>query len=381
MAHLKLPEWRELSRDEQIPIINLPIDRSYFVQGGPGTGKSILAIHRIARIKDLDPDRITRILVYNKPLQLHLHDALMAAGLDGKAAQTCHKWIGNLTGLPLPSTLWGYNWTMVREAVLRRAGGSKLFGHLIIDEAQDIPVQLLRILNEVAETVTLLADGKQAINPEANAEADVSIEEMIPRCFQLGLNSIFYLSLNFRNTQPILDAAHSIKPPRSNEISDRAVRQDGPKPILRKASVQDFVQRVETYHANNPADRIGVAVPRQRDFEIYKQLKNSEVPVQIYRNRHVYDGSYSACAKGVTILTYEVMKGLEFDAVFLPLLNEAYLHRESTEKELETSRNLFYVASTRARSFLEFSYENELPDSWLTQALTSACQAGHIRRA
>ena len=76
MSHFKLPEWQELSRDEQIPIINLPTDKTYFVRGGPGTGKSILAIHRVAKLRDLEPETSVKLLVYNKPLQLHLSDAL-----------------------------------------------------------------------------------------------------------------------------------------------------------------------------------------------------------------------------------------------------------------------------------------------------------------
>lgn len=380
MSHFKLPEWRELSRDEQIPIVNLPVDRTYFVNGGPGTGKSILAIHRLAKLRDLAPNTKTKLLVYNKPLQLHLKDALHSAGLERSTVQTCHAWIGQLAQLPLPSSLWGYDWSEVRRRILVKTGSRKIFGHLILDEAQDIPVPLLKILHEISDTATMFADGKQAINPEAKEASEGDIYQSISQCFGLGPNSTFYLGRNFRNTQPILDAAHAIKPMQPYEISDIALRKDGPRPNLRRASIEVLARRIETYHSNNPADRIAVAVPRRRDFDVYNHLSQSEVPTQIYRNKHIYEGTYNACAKGATVLAYEVMKGLEFDAVFMPFLDDPYLHHERTADEIEINQNIIYVVSTRARSFLEYSHDGDLPASWLTDALNSACEAGLIRR-
>jgi len=38
---LRLSNWEELSRSKQIPIINLPLNQTYIVTGGPGTGKTI----------------------------------------------------------------------------------------------------------------------------------------------------------------------------------------------------------------------------------------------------------------------------------------------------------------------------------------------------
>ena len=38
---INLPKWEELSKDEQIPIVNLPLEGNFVVIGGPGTGKTI----------------------------------------------------------------------------------------------------------------------------------------------------------------------------------------------------------------------------------------------------------------------------------------------------------------------------------------------------
>lgn len=48
---IRLPAWNELSKDEQVPILNLPLDKNCVVLGPPGSGKTVLALHRAARLK------------------------------------------------------------------------------------------------------------------------------------------------------------------------------------------------------------------------------------------------------------------------------------------------------------------------------------------
>ena len=63
-------------------------------------------------------------------------------------------------------------------------------------------------------------------------------------------------------------------------------------------------------------------------------------------------------AHGVHLLTYHRAKGLEFDAVFLPRLEEKELpsRQARTEAEVEEERRLLYVGLTRARRTLWLSW-------------------------
>ena len=65
----------------------------------------------------------------------------------------------------------------------------------------------------------------------------------------------------------------------------------------------------------------------------------------------------TGAARGVRLMTMHAAKGLEFDAVFLPFLNEGILPqiRAVTDAETEEERRLLYVAMTRAKNSLYLS--------------------------
>ena len=74
--------------------------------------------------------------------------------------------------------------------------------------------------------------------------------------------------------------------------------------------------------------------------------------------------------RGVRVMTMHACKGLEFDRVYLPALNEGIIpgRRCSQPQDFEEERRLLYVAMTRARDHLELLYvtgtkENPRPPS------------------
>jgi DNA helicase-2/ATP-dependent DNA helicase PcrA len=75
----------------------------------------------------------------------------------------------------------------------------------------------------------------------------------------------------------------------------------------------------------------------------------------------------AASADGVNLLTYHRAKGLEWDAVYLPALDEGVLpiRQAKDDEEVAEERRLLYVGITRARRFLALSSSSRRPSRFL----------------
>jgi DNA helicase II / ATP-dependent DNA helicase PcrA len=75
-----------------------------------------------------------------------------------------------------------------------------------------------------------------------------------------------------------------------------------------------------------------------------------------------------SAGRGVNLLTYHRAKGLEFEVVFLPRLEEGELpfKRSRLAEELAEERRLLYVGMTRAKRHLEISWSGE-PSRFLSE--------------
>ena len=163
----ELPGIQDLSK-EQEAVLALPKEGQHLIVGGPGTGKTVLALVRACRhALDGEPHVF---LVHNHLL----HRSIRQLACEGLVSATWIKWFGRkfweTTGQPLPtkdadppSGFRPFDWQGVWE-LLKRARPVRNAPNLVIDEGQDMPPEFYRALVRLGfERFFVAADQNQRI--------------------------------------------------------------------------------------------------------------------------------------------------------------------------------------------------------------------------
>lgn len=369
---LRLPRFERLTPDEQLPLATKPLDQSYIVTGGPGTGKTILAIYRAKQLVDRAASHgrsnAVKLLVYNRTLWKFLETALT----DLKVPEnTVSPWIRffysfylKQTGEKVPEVKPYFpDWDLVEDRLLHEA--STVFEHVVLDEAQDLPLPLMKILKRLSKAMTIYYDQHQSIH--GREDAPKSVADVVAA---LDLHGRRYsLSKNYRNTAEIAAVAHLFFTGDGDLIpADSALH--GEKPLaLACTDHQAIAERVVSFWATRPEWVVGVLVPH-KDLA---KLVTEEIRVQVTRR-----GGAAECVQlflagkedldfgfnGIKVLTYMSAKGLEFDAVFLPDVDREYQTWNALSRW-----NQLHVACSRPRSHLVLMYSGTNPDSPILQKM------------
>ena len=352
-----LPGIQDLSK-EQEDARALPKQGQHLIIGGPGTGKSVLALLRSRRHQQDKDDYI--FLVYNKLLN---QASRQLFGME-LCSQQWQSWFASIfkaasgeavPKLPPNGNGWQeIDWVRTSEiiAALPIIGGEKhLF--LIIDEGQDMPPEFYQALFNLGfENVYAVADQNQQIVPGQN-----STRQEIQNGLGIAPNDVIELQDNYRNSHPIARLAREFytgdpaSPPPALPNRPSAIR-----PILYTYEQSDFQNLIERILKNAdmaPEKLIGLIAPnnktRERYFEALMKTKatvkfdNVPPAVQTYLAGSSPDIPFNE--GGIMVINAQSCKGLEFDTVFLADINQ---HFCNTKNQDQTKR-LFYVMVARAK--------------------------------
>ncbi|MFC1688220.1 3'-5' exonuclease [Pseudomonadota bacterium] len=350
----------------QMVISNAPIDHNYVIEGGPGTGKTLLALLRAKKILDIgksnNRDSKSRVLfvVFNRPLMVYLKNQVRDSGLSNSTVSTYHSWLWHLfrskgfdDGYPKIRP-FEPNWVRVKEIMLEwHKEGVLGFDHSILDEAQDLPIELIDIIHSISGNITVFIDEEQNIDPQVNTSIDEVVNLVCDssRCK-------FFLTDNHRNYKEIIDLALIFG--RDGNMPNKSRKGAGRLPLLSIGqSEEDYISTICTYRQENTDQIIGVFLHdnAMRD-RYYDKLKNRGEKVQRYIsnsekfNKNIQN-KFNLDSEGIKLLSVDVAKGLEFDAVFIPSIDNVFW---SNTKQ---KRNLAMVSITRAEERLFLHAEND----------------------
>lgn len=211
------------------------------------------------------------------------------------------------------------------------------FGHIIVDEAQELSPMAWRLLMRRSPTRSMTLVGDPAQTAEA---AGVGSWEEILSPYVEDRWDHTRLAVNYRTPSEIMDvAAGVVRAERPGFEPPRSVRSTGVRPWVRAAG-DDLPGAVAKAVAElAPAEgRLAVIAPRALHAALAVRLEG------------VTAGSEPDLTRAVVLLDPRQAKGLEFDSV---LVVEPALYGTSD----------LYVALTRATQALGVLYTGELPDS------------------
>lgn len=328
--------------DIQRTIIENLFHRSEVVCGNAGTGKSLIALHKLAQVPQ---GKRAALVVFNKALKKYFVDGLQV--LQIPETKICYK------------EEWGMGWKV---------------DYLFVDECQDFTSEEIKRFINSCDKVYFFGDTGQTIMDFR--EKTQSVEDTAK---MLGV-PLDKLHVNYRLTKENAALAEVVG--KRNDLV-RHCKRNGTKPQLIAGSTFDeqLGTIIETIRRNN-LTRACVLVPYNTtdsaSFSPNKDPKLSvdyvvdyfvkhNMPVELKRNSKSGDTMTLDFKSSVPkIIPWHSVKGLQFNDVFIPFCETTY--------DLVMKKALF-VALTRAYNRLYIGYTGQ-PNPELFPPVGSDIYAG-----
>ncbi len=215
----------------------------------------------------------------------------------------------------------------------RLIGGNahKNIKHLVIDEMQDYSYLQYVILQQLFNCrMTILGDRAQTLDREQH-----DVLRFLPKIFGKGIRTIV-MNKSYRNTWEIAKYAEKI----SGVTDIELLKRHGKEVEVRSFPEEEEMLRMIAEQSSEALGREDggfetaavITMTEEEAFDIYRLLKNRGVEASYV------DRDSSAFRKGLTVTTFYLAKGLEFDQVFAI----------RGQKENPLSEQAEYICATRA---------------------------------
>jgi DNA helicase IV len=352
---ITIPTIEQLT-DKQWEVQDLPIAGRYLITGGPGSGKTSIAIRRTEYIKSDDPNATVTAFLLTNTLNDFFGDGIRSLNITSNV-QVWAKWQRKML-LRHNAWKWEYSdripWDSLSERILNLPLNI-MYDHLIIDEAQDFSQHDLQVMSLIAENITVFADENQRLY-----ERGIESAEEIKNVLGIDDDDTYHLSENHRNTKQIMKAAASLAPDEIDVDLDEIVRSgQQPRIIINHDAEGEIKYILKVLNANRQKD-IGILHLEKSVIQnIYKRLKDTDnggIELELMKS-NTFDFSNTK----PKLCTLNSAKGLEFDIVIMPKMNkDNYYNHPVNLKRV-------YVGMTRAREDLLMSYVGAYPAIYINQ--------------
>lgn len=202
-----------------------------------------------------------------------------------------------------------------------------LVEHLVIDEMQDYsPIQYAVLQKLFHCPKTILGDFGQSLNPFAVSD-EHGFKEIFPHL------EFVELKKSYRSSFEIIEFAKRFLPKNTIE----AIERHGEEPcVLSHQNGEEQIEHLkhELYKFQESHYKTCGIICKTEEQIIHLEAMLQDFPI------HRMDETSSAFQEGITLCSVQLAKGLEFDHVIVPFVDEQY--------KTEFDKGLLYIACTRA---------------------------------
>lgn len=397
---LRLPNIQELSK-QQSNALDLPLEGQHLVVGGPGTGKSVVALLRARRLAEENKNYL--FLVYNVLLE---RSCYTFGGTEVRAA-TWKQWFKKSFeywfGCPLPIRPDGEgDWNAILTKCREKIDIDTSL-YLVIDEGQDMPPEFYQALIALGfMNFYVVADQNQRIT-EHNSSIHAIRENLA-----IDVHETCELTRNYRNSFPVARLSQhfctndpgsprlALPPPGAGDKipylmrygentelhlshialqilrtydrnTDKLICVVTPNDVVRKNFCQILRQHTEQHPFDHGPPAIQTYSSTEKTATADARAENLAVACPLcggmmVRRRNGSDGAffwgcsaYPACGHtkgyvaidfkngGIAVINQQSIKGLEFDTVYLADIDNFF------DSDTDVLKKKFYVMTSRAR--------------------------------
>ena len=362
--HISDPQWSIINTCSTLS------EQTHWVQGFAGSGKSVLLVYMVERIFLEEPDAKVCVVAFTHALKDMLLNGIQPEFRDRVRVITKDNFLGE--------------------------DEDERYDFVVLDEVQDIPKEELRRIKRRSDTLVVAGDTEQSIFVSKSSSEEEIIEKLEP--------DIHVLDTIFRLTQKLKEIVCTILP---NSRIETALmdRYESVEITLAKANsvdqeiqwvwencekhavstlpavvlfpkhveIQSFIRKISEIHEIPPIEFLKGNDERIADartrwyFQMNELFQENEVPMR-FLGSGIGTLDDSELQPLTYIMTYHSSKGLDFNTVFLPKLDQGqnfWNIQKDKEKDPDIDRRLLFVAATRSRLNLFLSYSSINPHPYV----------------
>ncbi|HYW39116.1 MAG TPA: ATP-binding domain-containing protein [Terriglobales bacterium] len=357
--------------EEQEPIINLPIGKSYLIKGPPGSGKTNLVLLR-ANYLHLSGAQNIEVVVFTRTLQEFIASGGGQYDFPVDKVKTSKKFYLDLlrrydVHIKLPTEFKAMREYLIEETrkLVDKKNLANLFEAVLLDEGHSFLPEEIDLLSRLGKTMFIAADARQKIYTGEDCSQNMS--DAVDQEYQLQFHYRIgrqickvadFLMNDSPDYQPMLESSQydEVTMPSRVEPAQRF------HSIAEQANkiVESLRSQVKTYQG----EFLGVLCPVKKDVlnPIRKAIEASDLA-----DVSVCQGDSDAVefipGKRIIVCTIHAAQGVEFRTVHIAGADKL--------KKLDQERNVTFTAVTRAKTNLSIYYTGSLR-GYFEQALQAA---------